>query len=493
MDTAGWILGLGGSQCLALGVGILAAGTLLEATAPAPLVLTPIVLALTWSFAAWDGRRLHEWGSVVVRYAWVRVSGRGRWLAEVPLLTGSLADDELPPPLPPFLDGLVLLDAGPVPWSPLAALAGTGVVHDRRNHTVSATVPVRGRGFSLLERGEQERLVQLWGDALGGFCGERSAVVGVRCTEWSAPAGLGDHERFLDASTTAGSGSEALESYRELLAEAGPAATRHELLVTVTVDLRRTRRRSGEDRRPEAVAVEVLLEEMRLLTVRLDAAGLEVGPPLSPVATAEALRLRCDPHAADRLATRGASLALLAGLVSRYNAGPLATEVAWGHVQVDSCLHRTYWVAEWPRLDVGPSWLEPVLLHAGGVRTVALHYEPVPPSRSQRRVDRDSTRLVTDEEQRTRSGFRIGARHRRAQAAVLEREAELVSGYGELEFAGFVTVSAADPAALERSCGEYEQAAAQAGLELRALDGRHDIAFVCALPVGRGMAPRRQL
>jgi len=170
---------------------------------------------------------------------------------------------------------------------------------------------------------------------------------------------------------------------------------------------------------------------------------------------------------------------------------PRADETDWGHLTVDGSLHRTYWIAEWPRLDVPPNWLEPVLLHAGGVRTFALLYEPVPPSRSQRRIDRDSTRLAADEEQRTRGGFRIGASHRRAQAAVLERESELVAGFRELEFAGFVTVSAPTLEVLERSCSEYEQVAAQAGLEIRPLHGRQDLGIVCSLPVGRGLAAKR--
>ena len=105
-------------------------------------------------------------------------------------------------------------------------------------------------------------------------------------------------------------------------------------------------------------------------------------------------------------------------------------------------------------------------------------------------MDRDSTRLAADEEQRTRGGFRIGARHRRAQSAVLEREAELVAGFYELEYAGFVSISASNLEELERSCAEYEQVAAQSGLELRALDGRHDLGIVCSLPLGRGLAPR---
>jgi hypothetical protein len=333
--------------------------------------------------------------------------------------------------------------------------------------------------------------VQLWGDALAGFCSERTAVSRVRVTEWAAPAGVVAHERYLAIAGARAAGSEAHASYAQLLADAGPAATTHDLLVTVTVDLRRVPRRQGARQADAEQATDVLQEELRLLTGRLETAGLTVDPPLSPSGVAEVLRLRCDPTCVTRIEGRRRSLAVLAGAVSPYNCGPIATEASWSTLRADASVHRTYWVAEWPRLETGPNWLEPLLLHAGGVRTLAIHYEPVPPSRAQRRIDRDATRLAADEEQRVRSGFRIGARHRRAEQAVLEREAELVAGYAELEFAGFVTVTATDEEALARSCAEYEQAAAQAGLELRPLDGRQDVAFVCSLPLGRGPAARR--
>ncbi len=45
-----------------------------------------------------------------------------------------------------------------------------------------------------------------------------------------------------------------------------------------------------------------------------------------------------------------------------------------------------------------------------------------------------------------------------------------------------------DPDLLDRACAEVEQAAAQAFIELRPLDGRHDAGFLTALPVGRGLA-----
>lgn len=344
---------------------------------------------------------------------------------------------------------------------------------------MSATVAVRGARFSLQERAEQERVVERWGDVLAAFATERRARCRVRVTERSVPAGLAEHRRFAEAHGGSRT-SVARRSYDELLVQAAPSTVRHEALVTVTLD----ERRSGD-------GVAELVEELRLLTSRLEAAGLEVDATLSAAEAAEAVRVRLDPAAAPALAVRSRSLAELAGAVAPAALGPMATVAQWGHLRVDGSCHRTYWVAEWPRLEVGPDWLEPVLLAGGGVRTLSLLFEPVAPSRSRRRVDRDATRLAADEEQRSRAGFRIGARHHRARQAVAEREAELVAGYAEFDFAGFVTVTAADPETLARSCAEHEQAAAQAGLELRPLDGRHDLGLLCALPLGRGLARRR--
>ena len=60
----------------------------------------------------------------------------------------------------------------------------------------------------------------------------------------------------------------------------------------------------------------------------------------------------------------------------------------------------------------------------------------------------------------------------------------------DLAYAGFMTVTAADCESLLAACASYEQAAAQAGLDLRPLDGQHDLGLVTALPVGRGLLPR---
>lgn len=469
LDRTGVLLGLSATQCFLLGLGVFAAGAALQAQLPALLVAGPILIALTLGFATWDGVPLHQLLPSRFRYLLVA----GAWQARLPLLRTDAST--VAAEWPPFLAGIDLVDHD-----------GLGVIADRRGRLLTGTVAVSGREFSLAERGEQDRILDGWGEVLNGFCRERGAVCRVRVTEWAGPAGTLDFDESLPEGT-ASLRPEFVAAYRELLAEAAPTAVRHDVLISVSVDTRHIRGR----RRPTSssgAGVDVLRDELAGLASRLDAAGFHCSHPLDVHALAKAIRSRLDPTVLQRDGRPG-TLAEAAGL-GPWNAAPLSIETDLRHLRADGSFHRAYWVADWPRLDQGPNWLEPLLLHAGGVRTFALHYEPVARSRSQRRVDRDSTRLAADEEHRSRAGFRIGAAHRRAQSAVAEREAELVAGFCELEYAGFVVVTAPDLDALERCCVEYEQAAAQIGVQLRPLDGSHDLGLACALPVPRGIALR---
>jgi hypothetical protein len=477
-DRAGWLLGLAGVQCLLVAAGLVASGTLLSAGAPGVLVPVPVVLGLVGAFVGWDRQPLHE--LLPVAMAWVLRSDERRFHATLaPVLSGRVAQ----PSLPAWFGPLRLVDLDGGSWAP----GGLGVVLDTRARTYTGVLSVSGREFALLDRVEQERLLATWGDA---FCAERGPVARVVATEWSAPAGLEEHLSYLGERQAGADDEPAVAAYRELLDRAGPLATRHQVLLSVTVAAQRLRssHRGGD---LDSVAAEVLVEQLRLLAARLEAAGLAAEAPLTAGQIAHALRLRCDPGVQPVLARRARTLSDAVGGLSAHNAGPLAAEATWRHVKVDCAFHASYWVAEWPRLEVGPNWLEPMLLHAGGTRSFALVVEPVAPSASQRQIDRDATRLASDEEQRSRGGWRVGARHHRAQAAVAEREAELVAGYPEVGFTGLLTVTAADPEALERSCAEYEQVAAQAGLELRRLDGRHHLALAATLPLGRPVANPR--
>jgi hypothetical protein len=491
LDRSGWLLGLSGAQCVLVGGALLAGAVALRLGLPLSAAVGSVVVCGALAFVRWRGRAAHGWLAVLVSFGVLRLTHRDRWGARLPLFGTEVG--ERAPDLPGFLAGLGIVEVMAPVSVGAARRAGVGVVIDDQTRRVTGLLRVRGREFGLLEPTEQERLLDLWGDALAGFCRERGQVARVAWSEWAAPAGLDEHTRYLGQHLGAPSESPPVQAYVELLDSAGPLTTRHDVLVAVTVDPRRAAARPTTRRDRDGVAIDALLDELGLLSSRLDHAGLIVDAPLSATEIATALRVRCDPSVHSRLSTRARSAAELAGLVGVHNAGPLAVSVEFDHVRVDGSVHRAYWVAEWPRLEVPTDWLGPMLLHAGSVRTLTVVYEPVPPSRSQRRLDREATRLASDEEQRRRGGFRVGARLRRAQHEVLEREAELVAGYAELGYVGFVTVTAPDLESLERACAEYEQIGAQAGLELRRLDGQHDVGLGASLPVGRHPSPGRLL
>src|SRR5689334_5891165 len=85
-DRAGWFLGLGAAQCLAGGACILVGAFLVSATgSPVPAVPT-VVAGVVFVFGRWRGRPMHEWTPVLVSYGALRLGGRARWTARVPLL-----------------------------------------------------------------------------------------------------------------------------------------------------------------------------------------------------------------------------------------------------------------------------------------------------------------------------------------------------------------------------------------------------------------------
>jgi len=495
-DLTGWILGLTGAQCLTLGIAVVTAGLVLDGGAPAPLALLPLIGGAALAFARISGMPLWDWlpghAALALRRA-LRLTG---WKADLAVSSASAAPRATAQPQLPPSFGRITLTHVPVPGWCRRQGAGVGVVEDCMDGTVTATLRVRGRAFPLEDEGEQDRLVAGWGEALSAFCAEASSIAWVRWSEWAAPADLDAHIAHLEQHRAVPPDDPAVVAYRELLDLAASTASAHETLVSVTVDSRHLPLRRGRpSRRNRAAArsetVEVLLEELRLLGLRLEAAGLAVDPPLSVAELATAVRLRLNPICRSDLAVRGRSLAAQAGLVSIHNAGPMSTVEHRRYFEADTSLHRCFQIAEWPRRDVSAGWMEPLLLEGAGVRTVSFTCYPVPPSRSARHVNRDATRLVTDAELRERKGFRVGAVHRRAQAAVAEREEELTAGHGDVEYLGLVAVTASDPAALEAACAEYRQLAARAGLELRALDANHDLAVAAVLPLGRPLAVRR--
>jgi hypothetical protein len=166
---------------------------------------------------------------------------------------------------------------------------------------------------------------------------------------------------------------------------------------------------------------------------------------------------------------------------------PMAVEPHWDALRTDATWQATYWIAEWPRVDVTPDFLGP-LLFSPLRRSMVLTMEPVSPSRAARQVAQARTADIADGELRRRGGFLNTARHAREKESVEERDAELADGHAQYRFSGYVTVTADSREELAVSRAALEQAAGQARIDLRLLFGEQDIAFACSLPLGRGLS-----
>jgi hypothetical protein len=347
-------------------------------------------------------------------------------------------------------------------------------------------VAVRGRRFALVDSADQDSVIDLWGAALAAFVREGGAVTAVRWSEWAAPAGIAEHLSFVERYMHDPESAPAL-SYRDLVAETGPSATRHETLVTVTVGIGRTRS-AGKDLLAAAIAT--LGGEMRKYHDRLANAELGISSPLTVGELARAARCRIDPTVLAGMDTRNASLGRMAGLLP-VNAGPLATDSDWTWWRADGSYHRCFYVSDWPQLGLPADWLNGLLAWAGAVRSVTVVMEPVSPRESRAAIKTQSTKLESDRLHREKGGFRVGGEMRRAAEQVDQREAEIITGYREFTYAGVITVSAPTLARLDRAGEDLVQQAGGLGMELRALHGRHDQAFAVCLPLGRALAPPR--
>ena len=155
-------------------------------------------------------------------------------------------------------------------------------------------------------------------------------------------------------------------------------------------------------------------------------------------------------------------------------------------MRTDGAWHAVYWVSEWPRIEVLPDFLGPVLF-APLRRTLSVVMEPVDPVRAARQVAQARTAGMADGELRRRNGFLTSARHTRERRSVDERDVELADGHAQFRFSGYVGVTADDPTELAEACAALEQATGQAHLEVRRLFGQQDAGLLCLLPLGRGL------
>jgi hypothetical protein len=469
------------------------------------LGLAAVIVAATASIVLVPlrGQTLEQWAPLVARFAFGRLTGAARFRAQraqlghlVRLPHGELDPQTAQPPesRPAELAELELMEVTLTRYED----ARLGVVKDGRAHTYTATVRVSGRAFALLAPEDREARLEEYGAVLAALARDDSPVRRVAWIERTLPAdadALGSY--LLQAKRPDASFEEPpdeLVSYLQLIGRAGDVAEEHELLFTLQIDARRPAARRAITRigGGDLGALAVLAGEVGQLIELLDQAAITVTGLLTRAGLAAAIRSGYDPWG-HRQRQRQLDPGGVEAGIEPHTAAPTARDDHWGHLHVDGALHCTFWVAEWPRVDVRALFLQPLLMDTRITRTVAMVMELVGPGKAQRHAERAATEAATEQTLRGRIGQRTSQRQAQRDQAALQRERELAEGHAAVRYATYVTVSVpATPGGnavdeLEAAASRIELEAKRAPLRLERMWGQQAEAFTYTLPLGRGL------
>ena len=452
LERRGLVAGWRGGQLVVMAAGLLASVFVLRGhPSMGGVALVVVLVGLCTAAVTWPihGRTAEQWAPDAVRHVGCRLARRR-------LSGGS-----------PFCALEVLrVDAGG---------SQVAVVHDSRARTYTGVLRAWGPGFVLLGADDQTARVGSWSAVLSALARQGSAVHRLQWLARCLPDDGSQVRRHWRSAGVLDADSEAQRSYAALLEAEGGATRCHEVLLVLTVDAQRAARVVRAAGGGERGACTVVLRETSWLRRQLADAGIDSGGLLDPGELAQVVRRSFDAAGERSTALQTAW------------PWPMAIDAEWGRARADGTWHVSYWIAEWPRRDVGPDFLGPLLLC--GVRgTVSVVMEPVDPAEAARRVEQARTADIADAELRRRGGFLHSARRRREEEVLANREHELADGHAQYRFSGYITVSAEDADALEDACALVEQAAGRSGIELRRCYGTQAAAFTCTLPLGRGLS-----
>jgi hypothetical protein len=493
---AGWRGGQIASVAAGLSIGVVA---IRSRPSPAGVVVALAAAGLGVAVAFWPvaGRTPEQWLPLVTRWLGSATTNGRRQLAPGPG-RGHLASGGrlLPQWTGPTARRRSVFDGVRVVGAPLGsdrAAPEVGMVVDGPGRTATAVLRVRGHSFALLGPGDQDSRIASWARVLSSLAREGSEVHRVQWVESCLPDDGGAVRRHLADHAVLDAGSPAARSYRALVEESSPVTRRHRVLMALSIHTARSARSVRHSGGGLIGTGHVLAREVLSLERALEVADITVDGVLGPAALARAIGEASARASAVGEEPPGSGAGVPPGAGAHPGADraphwpwPMAMETSWDAVRTDASWHTTYWIAEWPRTEVTPDFLGPMLFSPLR-RSISVTMEPVSPSRAARQVAQARTADLADGELRRRGGFLVTARHRREKESVEDRDVELAEGHAQYRFSGYVTVTADSRAELTSACAAAEQAAGQAGIELRLLYGAQDLAFTCSLPLGRGL------
>jgi hypothetical protein len=479
-ERRGIFMGLKWYQLVLLALGILTA--IIASATGGPVGLTtmsPIWLLLMLMGVLHHARIPYPiWLSLITLFSVRLILGQTRYLArpKKALKAGKLA-------LPGGLGSLRLQ----------MTRRGECFIVDPQGKEATVVLRCTTRSFALLDDDDKAWAAQAWSRVQAGLA-QRSDIARIAVQDYTVPYPSSALQDFYDHTIVQNGGHPSGNSwgelaYQDLIAAAGSAMS-HDVLLSVVVDMAKSKRRIKESGGGVAGLERVLRLEVQAITTSLATHGVRVDEWLSESRLLEVFRVSFDPATVSRGSAKNDSESQGDQRIGkrRLSSSPMAVEEHWTYLRTDSGFHQTFWVAEWPRQKVYPGFLHP-LVYVGDFRhTVTQVIRAVPTVEALR--DIRSAQEAHETRRRINARFdRPTTREQRAEEEeVAQREEEIVAGHGDVRPTAFVTITAASLEDLARHRHELESAAAGAFVELRLLAGQQWAAFIAGgLPLGRGL------
>lgn len=362
---------------------------------------------------------------------------------------------------------------------------GEGFILDRNGNEAMVSLRCTTTSFALMDSDDKAYAVQSWSRVQASMA-SRPAVARIAIQDYTVPypssALRAYYERSVPPERIADAQWGDL-SYLDLIEAAGSAMS-HEIIMTIVLDTAKARHRIKDAGGAMAGLEHVLRSEVEAFSTGLKTHGVIVTEWLSDTAITAVIRGSFDPAAVAKwAATIGGSK----GSTS-VSPGPMATDEHWTYLRTDSGFHQTFWVAEWPRQQVYPGFLQP-LIYVGEFRhTISQVIRTVPTDQALRDIRSAQEAHDTRRRINARLDRPLTREQRAEEEEVAQREEEIVAGHGDVRPAAYVTITADTLDELSRCRQELESAAAGSFVELRLMAGQQWPAFIAgALPLGRGL------
>ena len=436
------------------------------------------------------GRPAARWLVDLGLFHLARATGWSRWRSTA--ATGAATPDELAQAdLPGVIAGLRTHD-GP-PFGPLGSRVC--LLQDPRSGRWSATAKLAHPGVAAVDETTRDGDATELGNLLAAAA-DSEQVAGLSLLIRTVPddgaeraAWVADHEA-VDAPDLV------VRTARQLEASIVAASVRHEVFLTVSVSEAKVRRAARDAGGGAVGRARVLYRYLGELEQRLRAIGVTDLTWLT--STEIATTIRTGYNLADAAGLARAAHASRRGLRVETGTLPGAAGPATAPAPASRAYdHDSYTTVSYalllPKRATTVGALARLLAPAspGERRCLALHYEPLPPSRANRQIDRDTWAAEIAVDVKAKRGFRVPRRDRKRLADVAEQERQLARGHSLVRVAGAAAVTVPTTAGVEDAAAGFEGSARAAGFQLLRLDLAQDSGFVAAvLPLGIGLPKR---